>query len=46
MFYEIKMKRGMVLTDIHSSFMKLTWSVFMATLENAHLELNVLKFTL
>ena len=46
MFYETKMKMCIVLTDIHSSFMKLNWCVFMATLENAHFEINVLKFTL
>ena len=46
MFYETKIKRGIVLTDIHSLFMKLNRCVFMETLGNAHLEVNVLKFTL
>ena len=44
MFYKVKIKRGIVLTDIHTSSMKLNWCVFMATLGNAHLELIVLKF--
>ena len=46
MFYETKMKRCIVLTNIHSTFMKLNWCVFMTTLGNADFEINVLKFTL
>ena len=46
MFYETKMKGGIVLTDILSSFMKLNLCVFMATLGNAHLEVNGLNFAL
>ena len=46
MFYETKMKRGIVLIDVHSSFMKLNWCVYVATLGNAHLEVNMLSFTL
>ena len=46
MFYKVKTKRSIVLTDMHTPSIKLNWCVFMATLGNAHLELNVLKFTL
>ena len=42
-FYKVQIKRALLL---HTSFMKLKWCVFMATLGNAHLELYVLKFIL